>query len=283
MKYFIPFSLIFICNCQTFFYYPDKIVHYPPEKLNIKYTDAFIPAGAMEIHSRFFPAQTASANIKGTIVQFHGNAENITSHYLSLVWCTRNGYNLFTFDYPGYGRSSGKTTRGNIRKAMKYVMEYIQTKAGSAQWGNELYMYGQSLGGIILMEALLANPPIKQVKGIILESTFDSYVLIALSKLTAHWYSFPLIPFLYIVINDWGAPHGRLKHLYPGVPKLVFHGSSDQVVPQRFGEHIYRELSEPKEIHIIEGAGHLGLYNLSPDARHDKTKRILLQFLEKSR
>jgi len=277
-KFILPLFLLSTLQCQSLFYYPDHDDHFPPEKFNIVYREIIIPDEKFEIHARFFPAVT-EGEAKGTIVQFHGNAENLKSHYISLVWLTRQGYNLFIYDYPGYGDSSGKTTRKNIRKTAGVVTSYIQEKKEKGELGKKLFFYGQSLGGTVMMEALIKNRELP-LNGFILEATFDSYTSIALSQLTRHWYTYPLIPFLYVTIFDFGAPHGKLDTLYPGTPKLILHGTADRTIPPRFAEHIYKEMAGPTTLKLIEGADHLGLYNLSSLGKKDPNKSIVLEFLE---
>ncbi|UPT75824.1 MAG: lysophospholipase [Elusimicrobiota bacterium] len=61
----------------------------------------------------WFPAQNGPA--RGTIVHFHGNGENMTSHYLFVYWLALERWNVFTFDYRGYGASGGeKSIAGSV-------------------------------------------------------------------------------------------------------------------------------------------------------------------------
>src|SRR4051794_28452662 len=48
---------------------------------------------------------------KGVIVFFHGNGENISTHFAALVWVLDHGYEFFIFDYRGYGASEGELDR----------------------------------------------------------------------------------------------------------------------------------------------------------------------------
>src|SRR5690348_6616855 len=99
--------LLALPSCGRYFYFPDHAFYYPPDKNGYDPDDIWFKSGdGNDLHGWFFYATTKPA--KGTIVQFHGNSQNISSHYASLVWLTRQGYNLFTFDYRGYGDSPGE-------------------------------------------------------------------------------------------------------------------------------------------------------------------------------
>lgn len=93
-------------GCSSLFYYPDKKrLYYDPKAMGYAPEDIFLPTTPNE-------SCTAGGFLPGKPRQrqpsfFHGNAENLTSHYVQLVWMTDEGYNLFIFDFPGYGLSEG--------------------------------------------------------------------------------------------------------------------------------------------------------------------------------
>jgi cephalosporin-C deacetylase-like acetyl esterase len=67
-------------------------------------------AGGRKLHAWLFPSGKG-AEERGTLVQFHGNAENISTHFISLSWVTTHGYNFITFDYSGYWDSDSEPGR----------------------------------------------------------------------------------------------------------------------------------------------------------------------------
>src|SRR3989339_1821183 len=94
-------SFVLCAGCSHFFYYPSKKTYFPPEKIGLVYEDIeFNSLDGTKLTGWFFPS--SSKKVKGTVLQFHGNAQNISTHYLSQIWLIQKGYNLMTFDYRGF-------------------------------------------------------------------------------------------------------------------------------------------------------------------------------------
>ncbi|MDH4262865.1 MAG: alpha/beta hydrolase [Spirochaetia bacterium] len=275
-KLFISWlSFLFIIQytgCSSFFYYPDKKIHYPPEEYNVIYRDFTVKsADRTNLHVRWFPAN--ENNKKGYIVQFHGNAENLSSHYTSLIWLRNYGYDLITFDYRGYGKSEGKPEPIGIRNDAISVINFVLKLVGSER--KNIILYGQSIGGIILLDALLQFRENQEINAIVLESTFDSYKDIAIEKLTDRWYTWFLIPLAFVIVSDVTSPQGKISKLLPKTPKLIIHGNMDKVIPEKYGRALYNEIGEPKQFVLIDGGEHLNTYYV----KNGYYQKVLLNFL----
>ena len=68
---------------------------------------------------------TASHEERGTILICHGNVENISTHVKLDLWLIDAGYNLFIFDYRGYGRSEGTPTVQGINRDAEAALETL--------------------------------------------------------------------------------------------------------------------------------------------------------------
>ncbi len=108
-------ALLSLVGCLSFFYFPRKEQLDDPARVKMKQEEVYFKTSSGEtIHAWYFAATTTEKS-KGTFLFFHGNAENITSHFLMFHWLPTQGYNYLIFDYPGYGRSTGKPTpRGTV-------------------------------------------------------------------------------------------------------------------------------------------------------------------------
>ena len=97
-------SMIVLTGCGHLFYHPDRIVHDDPKLRNIDFSDYYIYGHDKKlIHVRYFPSK--SKKVWGVLWQFHGNAQNLSSHYGSVIWAIQAGLDVVTFDYRGYGQS----------------------------------------------------------------------------------------------------------------------------------------------------------------------------------
>jgi uncharacterized protein len=120
-------------------------------------------------------------------------------------------------------------------------------------------VWGQSLGGALAAAALgLRKGP--AVRALILESSFDSYRAMAAEALRRSWVTWAFSwPLSRLLVSDARKPAKYLPRL-PPCPVLVVHSAADQIVPYRFGERIFSELPEPKELLKAEGARHLEVF-----------------------
>ncbi len=218
---------------------------------------------------------TQKASNKGTIIFFHGNAENISSHFLNLAWITHEGYNLFIFDYRGYGASEGKVDQKGIFEDSFAALEKGLELHQSISPKGKLIVYGQSLGGIISLRALADWEHTSRVNLIVQDSAFLSYQDIAFDKLKSFWPTYLLSPLAYLLVSD---KYASDKVLYKfSNPLLVISGEKDIVVPFKFSKEIYKKSkSEKKWFWEIKNGTHSDVF-----AFHDfKYRELFLKLLE---
>ena len=177
--------ILLLAGCNEFFYYPSPLQFSSPKALGLSYESVtFSSSDGTELTGWFIPALGAPEAVLGTVIQFHGNAENMSSHWLSLSWLPFNHYHLFTFDYRGYGRSKGSPDLdGPIQDSMAALHYIQQRKEVNPQ---EVIVIGQSLGGALAIAAVALGKP-EGIRAIVLESTFSSYKRIAQEKLSGIW------------------------------------------------------------------------------------------------
>ncbi|PTN11738.1 alpha/beta hydrolase [Nitrosomonas aestuarii] len=255
------FSFLFLAcvlllyGCSGLFYYPDdkhrfydpQAAGYSPE--NIFFTDV----AQRKLHGWWFPAKKSPA--KATIIFFHGNAENLTSHFLQLAWVSAEHYNLFIFDYPGFGRSEGKPTPKSCLESGYAAVDWVNKHRAN---NGPIIIYGQSVGGIIALRTAIDKKTEINLKLVVADSTFDSFQQIARVKLSRHWLTWPMQPLSYILLNDRWAPD-NLESLSP-VLVLVIHGEKDRIVEPMFSDMIFEKLVEPKTLWKIPGGGHIDVF-----------------------
>jgi uncharacterized protein len=266
-------ALVLLNGCTHLFFFPSRALVVSPEQLGLEYEDVYFrSADGTRLHGWFFPARTQP--VKGTFVQFHGNAENLSTHFRSLIWVIDHGYHLFTFDYRGYGRSEGQVSvegavddaRAAIARARRFPMP---------EAGTRLVLYGQSLGGTLLLYVAGSMEDRDGIAVVVADSSFGSYQAIAREKLADHWLTFILQPLTYVLISDRYAPERVLAKISP-IPLLVIHGDKDQIVPIHYGQRIYDLAEAPKWFRKLEGVGHIQA--MAP--RYEQYRQALLDFLD---
>lgn len=235
-------SFILFSGCSSLFYYPDRMLYAEPKTLGLKAEEVhFVSTDGTKLMGWFFPAQLEKNQkvSKGIVIQFHGNATNMSNHFLSLVWLVKEGYDFFTFDYRGYGRSEGKPEpEGTARDGVAALRQalVLQKKSQSPR----LIVIGQSLGGAIVMRSLQDLGTEITPSLVVLESTFVSYQKIGQRILARHWYGWPFQWMSYLVLSDHYTGQEWLGN-YKGA-LVILHDELDPVVPFACGEDL-RNLS----------------------------------------
>ncbi|MBK24473.1 MAG: hypothetical protein CME70_10800 [Halobacteriovorax sp.] len=262
-------------GCSFIFYQPDRVLYSRPEQFKVDYIEEWIEASdGTKLHSWYLKNKANLKKPKGLFVFFHGNAQNLSSHYANLVWLTSHGYDVFIFDYRGYGLNDGQPNQQGVHKDALAAFDHahkLYKKIGH----KKLIAYGQSLGGNIMARAFVDFPHKEDVDLLIFDSTFSSYQDIAIQKLKKFKLTYVLSPLAYILIDD---RYGSYKHLSKiKRPSLVIHGMRDLVVEPEHGKYIYENLgSEEKWFWPVLGGRHIDVYH-----KHEKRyRKKLLKFLE---
>ncbi len=265
--------VVTLSGCNSFFYYPDNRIYSTPDRVHLPYL-AEVVTVTPEIHLQsWIVSPPVSVPLKGTILHFHGNAQNRTAHYLYAAWLVEHGYRLVAFDYRGYGGSEGTPSRtGLVEDAQRMIEHTCNTQPGP------MFLFAQSLGGAVAIPALATLPHKSCIRALIVESSFPSYRDIARSKLRAFFLTWPLqIPLSYLV-SDTYSPVDFINQL--DIPLVVIHGTEDTVVPFAMGKALYDAYEKPtKELWVVEDGGHTSAF-VAADSPYGKR---LVEYLARYR
>jgi hypothetical protein len=225
------------------FYYPTKSAPDLPTKFGIAYEDvAFESEDKTKLHGWFLKPKNGS-RIKGTVVFHHGNAGSMGYHLPFVVWMVRDGYQVFMYDYRGYGKSGGTIKRKGLVEDTRAAINYV--KARKDVNGKKIISYGHSLGGAKSL-AGLGEKMIPGVCGVISFAGFASY------EDMARRFAGPTGADL---VTDDHSPRDVVEKISP-VPLLIVHGQKDRTVPSQQGEVLFKKAKEPKTIFRIPEGGH---------------------------
>lgn len=188
---------------------------------------------------QFFPPVDSLA--KGVVLFFHGNQDNINRYAKYAPFFTKNGYEVWMIDYPGYGKTTGKFTEENVYMQAAEMYKLANTKFNA----NNIIVYGKSLGSGIA--SWLASK--KACKRLILETPY--YSMPDLVKTYA-----PIYPVE--TMTHFKFPNG--EHLENvTAPVTIFHGSEDEVIPYRCAAKLKKNLKKGDEFIIIDKGKHNNL------------------------
>jgi pimeloyl-ACP methyl ester carboxylesterase len=246
--------------CSNIFYYPSKEIFVPPPEHAVPHEqrdfNVTLAKGekSTKIVTWFFKAKPHKDCAKTLIIYLHGNAENISTHMYQMVWVKDLGIDLLAIDYPGYGLSEGKPTRENVQRSVVQVIDEVLASPEFKDY--HVVLYGQSLGGIILLGAIPELKTLNKVNHIVIEASFASYQRLGRRKLASVWLFWPFQWLPYLIVSDKysvGDDYHKLK--LP--PITVIHGEEDRVVPFIEGKELFEKLPDPKEFWNVPLADHL--------------------------
>ena len=255
-------AIAFSSGCASrFLYDPDHKIYQTPQQEGLKFEDVnFTSSDGTALTGWFIPATKKAI---GTVIHFHGRAGNMTADLPFVDWLPSEGFNVFTFDYRGYGRSAGTPQRRGVFNDSVAAIAYIQTRSDVDP--NALLVFGQSLGGAIALAVLGESRYKRQfngVKAVAIESTFYSYRSIVREKIgesPTRWLAKWSVPIL--VIDNRRSPAAVVKNISP-TPLLLIHGTSDRVFPYYYAEDLFKKAREPKQLWTVKGGGHVEAFTV---------------------
>jgi fermentation-respiration switch protein FrsA (DUF1100 family) len=234
---------------SNLFYYPDQRVYSQPDH---PYEDVhFQSRDGTGLHGWWLPASGGES--ASTVVYFHGNAANLTGHYPQIAWLPAAGFNVFLFDYRGYGQSQGSPTRKGVYEDSRAALAWAVNRSDT------VFVLGQSLGGANAM-AVLGRNKFPAVKAVVLDSTFYSYRSIVRNKIGA----MPVLryvkwPLSFLVIGNAYSGGPVVDRIAP-VPIRLYHGTADRVIPSHQTEMIYARAKAFSRVTFIEGGQHVDMF-----------------------
>ncbi len=172
---------------------------------------------------------------KGIVLYFHGNRQNINRYAKYAANFTRNGYEVWMMDYPGYGKSTGKRS-----EKILYADALILYKMAISKVSVEhIIIYGKSLGTGIA--AQLAS--VRDCKRLILETPY--YSMDALAK--HYFFIYPVLPMTKYTLPTY-------QHFeFIKAPVTIFHGTKDAVIPYKQASWLTEKKNGTELITIEKG------------------------------
>lgn len=244
------FLILFVIYCAicAFIYFTQKKMLFPafntkPVPVNWKpnagdsQTQAMIGGNCGQLHVVKWNIRQA----KGTIIMFHGNGESVAS-VNDYAYAFHNlGYNLMTWDYPGYGRSTDCWfSQNDLLGDAETAYQWLATQ----EKPEKIFIFGYSIGtGIAL--AVAAN---HQENPLFLVAPYDSLSNVANDAMP---------PFLPV----------RLLIRYPMVTKAwvsqikqpiyAIHGDHDTLIKPIRAQLLAESSNGKINIEWVKGAGHV--------------------------
>lgn len=246
-------AALLLSACTDLFFKPGKVMVKRPEVQALSPRDVFFSSSdGTRLHGWFF---TGRGRVRrGTVLVCHGNVENISTHVLLDLWLIRAGYDLFIFDYRGYGRLEGKTTVAGIHRDAEAALGALLAMPGKEQ--ERVIVFGKSLGGAVATHLAAATPHRERIKGLIIEAAFADYRMKAREEIGKKGAGEIVQHLLSLLINNDYSPRKFIAKVSP-LPVLILHGDRDGIVPVAHGRLLFAGAAEPRQYWELAGLGHV--------------------------
>jgi len=247
-KWITAILIIYVAGGLLIYFFQDKVLFRPEElppdhayNFTIPFKEINLDVSA-EKKIGIVQFTVPDSVCKGVVLYFHGNRRNIERYARFAPYFTKNNYEVWMIDYPGYGKSTGDRT-----EAILYQDAYTLYQMARDRFAKDsIIVYGKSLGTGIASQ-LAAT---RDCKRLILETPY---------------YDFPSILRQYLPFYpaSWLIKYRFPTHEYlPKVtaPITIFHGSEDGVIRYSNAKKLKPLLKKGDEFVTIRGGSHNDLY-----------------------
>lgn len=239
-------ALAYITAMAGLYFFQSKLI-FPAETLpkdyqftfDMPFTEINLPVDGAVLNALHFQQE----NSRGVIFFLHGNSGHLVDWVTDLEFYRRANYDLFVFDYRGYGKSTGKLKNqaqavADVRVAWDFIAPKYKDKP--------IVIYGRSIGSALATQlALEVDTPL-----LVLVSPFTNLIDIAKQR--------------YPIALSWllRFPFETDKAIQNvSSPVLLIHGDKDDYIPMSHSKELQQLTKTPSKLLIIKGADHGDIHN----------------------
>ncbi|ERN08433.1 hypothetical protein AMTRI_Chr12g271280 [Amborella trichopoda] len=184
-----------------------------------------------------------------TLLYSHGNAADLGQmHELFIELRAHLRVNIMSYDYSGYGASSGKASEFNTYYDIEAVYQCLKREYGIRQ--EDVILYGQSVGSGPTLHLASRLP---KLRAVVLHSAILSGIRVLYPVKMTFWF-------------DIFKNIDKIRHV--NCPVLVIHGTEDDIVDWSHGKRLWELSKEKYEPLWIKGGGHCNLETYPEYIKH---------------
>lgn len=255
-------------SCTNALFVPTRQHVLTPDKANLVFSDIKLPGqDGLMLHGWYLPA---SVPARGSILFLHGNGENISTHLASVYWLPAEGYDVYLFDYRGYGKSQGEVDLAGSLNDVESMIAYVATNKSTPQ---KMIVLGHSMGASMGIYAVSQSAHKNNIAGLISVGAFSDYRTVTRDVLSQSWVTWLFQwPFSLTIDNDF-SPKKYIAGISP-LPVVILHSDADEIIKTYHATVLFNAAAEPKYFELLH-SDHNHVFN-------DKdNRRILLQYLSR--
>ncbi|XP_009366144.1 alpha/beta hydrolase domain-containing protein 17B [Pyrus x bretschneideri] len=184
-----------------------------------------------------------------TLLYSHGNAADLGQmHELFIELRAHLRVNIMSYDYSGYGASTGKPSEFNTYYDIEAVYNCLKSDYEIRQ--EDLIVYGQSVGS---GPTLHLASRLKKLRAVVLHSAILSGIRVLYPVKLTFWF-------------DIFKNIDKIRHV--SCPVLVIHGTEDEIVDLSHGKRLWELSKEKYDPLWVKGGGHCNLETFPEYIKH---------------
>lgn len=205
------------------------------------------------------------------IVFCHGNAGNMTrnDNQNKIKFLVKQGYEVFIFDYRGFGKSSGEPDEKGLYRDLDSFVSFLNSRYKIPD--DKIVLWGHSMGSAVVIEEASK----RNFEGVIVEGAFTSIEDMKNYRISHKRNADPV----HLFVRDYIFNHlpitqklsSKDKIAKIKSPMLIIHSIKDEMIPVEMGEKLAK-LKPDAQTYFSKTGTHCGY------GRQDK---VILEFLNK--
>jgi fermentation-respiration switch protein FrsA (DUF1100 family) len=256
-------------GCNSYFYWPEQRPPIPQiTSASGLQIHQFESGDGTRLQGWFLPSRREDT--QGLAVYCHGADTNVGDYYHDVSYLPDYGFDVFMFDYRGYGASEGDPERAGTIEDTHAAIDYAK-KLPMVRKPDPVALYGFSLGAGI---ALVVASERIDVAGVVNQSGFTTYREIGREVVGQRWTTWWLQPIVPVFVSKGFDPIDYVDKISPR-PLFLLHGDEDELVPLEMAERLYAKAKEPKKLWVMKGVSHWE----PRETRHPRLERRIAGYL----
>lgn len=250
-------------GCSRLFFVPEPGLRLTPRELGLHFEERRVSVDGLRLYGWFLPA---SAPTDATVVFFHGNAENISTHIHNIAWLPAHGIAVLAVDYRGFGRSPGRPT---LRGAHRDTVAILRSARDDPEIaGTGVVVFGQSLGGALALPAIAEVGTEVPVRGVVLDAAPSDYRRVVRDVLARPLLTRHLRWPISLLAPRKPNPTKAIATL-GGLPILIAHGGADAIVPVHHSRALFDAATPgaPVKLLVLPKARHTEVFHTAEGRR----------------
>jgi pimeloyl-ACP methyl ester carboxylesterase len=217
VTFYITSGLVLYFIQDLLFFHPKSLPQQHLFQFNQPFTEVNLPVDNRNLNIIQFHTSWPR---KGIVLYFHGNMRNIERYANQAPFFTKEGYDVWMVDYPGFGKSTGQRTEQMMYDDALRMYALASKEVNHQQ----LVIYGRSIGTGIA-SFLASKVPCQQL---LLETPYYNI------EMLARHYA-PIFPVKYLMHYRFPT-NEYLQEV--AAPITIIHGTNDEIIPYRHARRL---------------------------------------------